>query len=119
MTPGDALATFVAFADILAGVFGVIAAIVLGWPVWKSLRNRQRWTRARTLEAGSDDPRTRKALGGVRKDVEAEQYQAGPCERILYRIGFALLFAAFFCLTVSAVDRAVHRSSPPAAASGS
>ena len=119
MTAGDAWAAFVDFADILAGVFAVLSALVLAWPVWKHLKSRQRSSDADRIKTDAHDPRTKAAMDRIRGGVEEEHNHAARGERPLIRIGYGLLVATLVCLAVATADRALDRSSPPAATAGS
>ena len=93
-------------ADLLSALFGLAAAVVLGWPALKAVRDKRRWEQQRRLAARhKNDAASHGALEDIRDHVEAGQLGGANEAAWFNLIGFALLALSFIFLAMAALER--------------
>jgi hypothetical protein len=108
------LASVITYADLISGVFGILAATVLAYPAVNSVRAKRNWEGAQRLRRDqvmhkSNAERVRKItdrVSGVQLGGAAEMFACSIA-------GYVLLFLSFVFLIIAAADR--HRQAVPTA----
>ena len=113
--------TVLAYSDLISAVFGLLAAIVLGWPAVQAVAGKRRYQNVENLQRdNADDPATRAALANVQ--AHAVRYQLGDPMGALKTnlLGYGLLAVSFIFLGLASLERAHERTatSPPSRQAG-
>lgn len=95
------------FADLISGLLGLLAAILLGAPALFSLLNKKRWGQINRLKARvANDPEGTEHLASLREHYLNRVLGPSRLETLINVIGYGLLVAAFGFLLAAGLDRA-------------
>lgn len=104
------------YADLISSILGLAASIVLGWPAWRAITDKQRYEGAAALAKDETDGETRNALEKNVQRLAADQLSGAKAARRVNGLGFALLFLSFLFLMAASVQRAQERAAAAAEA---
>lgn len=100
--------TILGLSDLISGGFGLLAAIVLGWPALKAVRAKRYWETHQELMRDNQGTSVGSGLEQAERDLLSLQLGGSRKAQVCNLVGMVLLFLAFTFLLLAAIERRSH-----------